>query len=73
MISSDVVVADSWAPPPLVERENPAALLMAPLVEMGANADVEYEHDMRKRADRAHCDRFMFLYHCQLIYVRDLW
>ena len=45
MISSDVVVADNWAPPPLVAREIPAAVLKAPL-ETGANADVEYEHDI---------------------------
>ena len=60
MISSEVVVADNWTPdwPPRAARETPAAVLMEPL-EIGANADVEYEHDIRKRADKAHCDRFM--------------
>ena len=40
MISSEVVVADRWAPPPLVAREIPAPVLKAPL-DTGANADVE--------------------------------
>ena len=56
MISSDVVVADNW--PPLTAREIPAVVLMAPL-DTGANADVENEHDTRKRAVRAHCDMFI--------------
>lgn len=31
---------------------------MAPL-DTGANADAEYEHDTRKRAERAHLDMFI--------------
>ena len=56
-MSSDVVVADNWTPD---WPEIPAEVLMAPL-DTGANADAEYEHDMRKRADRAHCDIFIMM------------
>jgi hypothetical protein len=45
-----------------------AVLLIAPPLEAGAKADVEYEFDMRKSADRVNSDIFMvfdyYYYYC---------